>query len=263
METQLQNYSAEFLPDGCPPFLYKFFPITNNLFNALEHSYLWHSSRTQFNDPFDCYDELLYFSPDVENVREMYRQQKNLTTQQIEIAVSNFIADPSQLPAAYHQVKSEVIDAQGICCFTSNIESNLMWSHYANNHRGVALVYEPGVDLEHFMMAKVRYQEEFMPRNYFEQAHIGLMYLLTTKSKEWDYEQEYRTLSLNHTGAVPISKGCLKQVIFGCKSSEPDRLKIIDLIEKSGYKNILYKQAEMNKTSFKLSFKQVYPNLFT
>jgi hypothetical protein len=37
-----------------PEYIYKFYPINDNLHSAIRDKYIWFCSHEEFNDPFDC-----------------------------------------------------------------------------------------------------------------------------------------------------------------------------------------------------------------
>lgn len=243
----------EFLPDGLPSRLYKYHSINTNLHQSLKGNYFWHAGRTSFNDPYDCYKHLLTFSPTEEQLIE-YARRTLLPGEKLDQTTNFILKNPRLVPEAYLSTIDSVLDSQGICCLTTNYRNTLMWSHYANHHKGVCLGFETHRDLDSFFVAKVRYTDDFVPRNYFEDYEHSAMIMLTTKSKDWEYEQEYRLVN-ERQGAIPFGKAALTEVIFGCKVTQDDMLSVINTVETSGYKDVQYTQAYTLPNSFKLAFR--------
>ena len=81
----------------------------------------------------------------------------------------------------------------GIISFSKNWYQPLMWAHYAESHRGLAL----GFDVPDSLLSKINYVENRIKpvsdidRNSYEMQCL-IQKLLTTKHKEWSYEDEYR-----------------------------------------------------------------------
>ena len=65
-----------------------------------------------------------------------------------------------------------------------------MWAHYANSHRGIALVFRLGADEDEIGASPIRYQKEF-PRVAFKPTGIDVFYAFT-KGAAWQYEREWR-----------------------------------------------------------------------
>ena len=118
-----------------------------------------------------------------------------------------------------------------IYCLTPIPDSTLMWSHYADNHRGICLEF--ALDSPVFGSAKeVQYLS-----SYPKWAPHSLMtdtspHVLLTKSDAWAYEHEYRIIGLSGGISRPykdsplelsgdylgISAGALQAVIVGCEA---------------------------------------------
>jgi hypothetical protein len=84
-------------------------------------------------------------------------------------------------------------DVWGIVCFSRGWSHPLLWSHYADKHRGMALGFDvPDNDL----YSPVRYQRRRLPfpRREFGRDDVGDVVL--TKFTAWRYEAEYRCFCL-------------------------------------------------------------------
>lgn len=83
----------------------------------------------------------------------------------------------------------------GIVSLTESPAEPLMWSHYANGHRGIALVFDANSGL--FATAqRVQYQEAPPIINRLhDDGDTLLTKAVLTKSSEWRYEHEWRVLA--------------------------------------------------------------------
>jgi hypothetical protein len=86
----------------------------------------------------------------------------------------------------------------GALCFSSKWSDPLMWSHYADRHRGVALAF----DVPKYFVDPVQYRKsrvkDLLPRLHFgawEEMIAAMKQLFTTKYKRWEYESEWRHLT--------------------------------------------------------------------
>jgi len=89
--------------------------------------------------------------------------------------------------------KDEYDSSTGLLCFTSNWSNSMIWSHYANKHKGLCL----GFDVRRSKVLQVEYVEERIRRNLNHTASISKalqVQLLRTKASYWQYEQELRRL---------------------------------------------------------------------
>jgi len=196
---------------------------------------------------------LLKFEPTEKDIVEFCT--RNYADGEIPLAgqIAYLLKNPQKLVEAQWKSMDDSINGQGICCFAENFKNTLMWSHYAANHTGVCLTFNPHKDLSP-LIVKVRYTDNFTPRNYYENNRIGALIMLSTKSNDWQYEQEYRSISAK-PGPNLYKKEMLTEVIFGCKAAQDDIFGIMQTIETAGYTNVKYSIAFMEENSFKLGFK--------
>jgi len=127
-----------------------------------------------------------------------------LRDQRLKVATIRDLNDPFELLCAdlptpefrrsFAAFKTWAANNFGILCFTRRWKNPLMWSHYAEKHRGVVLEFE--IDEE--ALIKVRYTRK---RISFDLSKVALAdgfssddaeLLARTKSHHWSYEREYR-----------------------------------------------------------------------
>ena len=97
------------------------------------------------------------------------------------------IAQPNPvLRQAIRATKKQLAKECGMLCFSMDWHNPLLWSHYADRHRGVAL----GFDVEEEKLKKVAYVETrpVLTKIDFDVAD----WLLFTKFVDWQYENETR-----------------------------------------------------------------------
>ena len=90
------------------------------------------------------------------------------------------------------------IDAKyGVICFSRAWSNPVLWSHYAEKHRGVCL----GFDIADDLVIHVKYNGRRLVQNVKHDFSRGLLdekftlRLLGTKFKDWEYEDEVRVLT--------------------------------------------------------------------
>jgi len=169
---------------------------------------------------------------------------KALRDRRLKIARINELNDPFEFCAADFsdsstQTKLEAFKNQanerfGMICFCENYHDPVLWSHYADAHRGVALVFEIPDD----MAIHINYQPErfrmdvdtAIQRGGFNESDLNQ--LISIKFSSWGYEKEIRMLCHLHDHFCQIdSKG--KKVYFESLSLESfgvDALKLVGLI---------------------------------
>jgi hypothetical protein len=123
-----------------------------------------------------------------------------------------------------------LIGKRRMFCLSALPACTLMWSHYAENHRGICLEF--GIDNPLIGMAlSVIYKPEYpkwSPMD-FEAEEVRALEMLLIKAVEWGYEREYRIISLHNNelntplhvdegGRFTLPPGSLKSVIAGCQA---------------------------------------------
>lgn len=126
----------------------------------------------------------------------------------------------------YNKVFREISKKWGVLCFSQTWTEQLLWAHYADKHKGIALGFEIPED----NLLKVDYvSSEIRTRfkltgNVKEDEHRFLG-LAKVKFQEWKYEKEYRLLvDLNNCRKedglyfLPFGNALkLKEIVLGCR----------------------------------------------
>ncbi|MBY2984863.1 DUF2971 domain-containing protein [Rhizobium leguminosarum] len=107
---------------------------------------------------------------------------------------------------AFRQMRKHLNEANGILCMSEAWESPLMWAHYGDSHKGMAL----GFDVPDEAFYKVDYVKERPTlasmglNNLDEITAEDIKRLTRMKASGWDYEKEYRSYQRLKDG-VPIN----------------------------------------------------------
>ncbi|ADE14203.1 hypothetical protein Nhal_1030 [Nitrosococcus halophilus Nc 4] len=219
--------------------LFKFKKIDKTLLKSLVHGEIYFAQPERLNDPFDC-------SVDIFNALEkaISRSQSTIRTRLEQLRAMNCFIDKVQADLRH----------VGVCSFSLELINPLMWSHYADGHRGVCLTYafpesffyvEPiiGIDQVDYGLNPLSkwFIEEAANINSFEQLSIALIKkVLTVKSLSWGYEKEVRIIRRSD-GVQRLDRRHLKQICFGMSTSESDIQLVKELIENCGYEVTLCK----------------------
>ena len=143
------------------------------------------------------------------------------------------------------------INQYGVVCYSSDFYNNLLWAHYGDNHKGMCLVFNVSEE-EKSGLYKVNYQEKFPEINLTDDAntHEEIKTIVTTKSIEWKYENEYRQIFVmkNFLNKYP---GELIEIIFGCRTPFED-IKMVTNIAVSKNQNIVISKMHMDTSRYSL-----------
>lgn len=227
--------------------LYRYRSLNEFTFHSIESDYLWLSSPLQFNDPFDCQLFVEYFQLEKANIIK----KESLNTLQ------------EYYYGYYDNVIYKSFIDNGIACFSETKSEILMWSHYADFHRGICLEYEiDNSDENIFSLCRpVNYCLHYPMLNFseflkpdFNSTVDFIDKMVLTKSTSWKYEKEWRIVMPGYGNKkIDYPPTTLSGIYLGCNISDENKVRLISLIERKTIQPKVY-QCEKNINSFSLDF---------
>jgi hypothetical protein len=234
---------------------YKYRSINKNLIDSLVNSTLYFASRDKLNDPFDSRVDIAQL---IENLlNEEIDDEKKKELESIKSQNEFFI----DFENGYKDF--------GICSLSMEADNTLMWSHYADEHRGVALYFDMPESFlnnpdEILGVSSVKYEDNTISNWLLENAHNFekdhfefvtklLKIVLTAKSPAWHYEKEGRIIRPK-AGVYEIPRDILKGIVFGLRTSEKDE-NLIRSIAGKYYGEIQYSRATRSGSDFGIEVK--------
>ncbi len=235
--------------------------------SVITNQELYFSSPQKFNDPYDC---SLPFKQDPENsdpikikmkVEETAsREFPHLSGKELEEKCAKQVFLIQQNPESWFEMNwgytpSELHKTFGVLTFTPHPFNYLMWSHYAQSHKGFCVEFDTRLLVEsvagHFQ--KVKYRIDIPYFSISDKLEDELITkLLYTKSKDWCYEDEYRMTRIHSANvSVQFNPKALIAIYFGCKMPGEQQAEIIDLV-KPIYPWALFYKMELSKENFEL-----------
>jgi hypothetical protein len=221
--------------------------LTDVLINQRVHC----SDPANLNDPWDCRP---WFSvkvlDDPKKLEELmdwvlsFKPTSPVTEEQLRVFRTALRTDQNARQTfldTFSQNFLKVIAGRWrIYCLTAVPDSTLMWSHYADNHRGVCLEF--ALDSPVFGSAR----EVLYLSSYPEWAPHSLMndddpHVLLTKADDWKYEREYRVVGLAEGISRPVEQhplilsgkflrlppSALQAVIVGCEADYEEITRVV------------------------------------
>ena len=216
---------------------YQYKPCDKYLFQSLINKTLSLSSPSVFNDVFDT-PILNYLGQDEKN-------------------------------AEYQLLKKVYEQCVKIACFTrKKILSPLLWSHYADSHRGICVKYRfsqalcESTKTTLSFLNDVEYTNDI--KSIYQREGIGITEAFFVKSKDWKYENELRYVHFdenddgNKHSFVPMPE--INAVYFGVNCNEEDKMAIFNILKE---RNVEFYQMRLSKDKYgKLkAIKWKFPNL--
>jgi hypothetical protein len=222
MKSPLDLLTSAMKQQAFPEFLYKFRSDSDFTENIITKNELWFSDPLIFNDPYDCN------TPVTQNttINEIENWLKSLG---VDPVLAKDVAARLKANPNYMKVKTaEAMHNLGVCCFSSQCDNILQWSHYADYHKGICLKFEIEKDLTFFQIPViVTYRKLMQHYNHFVHSANIVNYLIRNKYIEWGYESEIRIVktkdAIENNGdnrSFKYKDMALKEIIFGFKTPD-------------------------------------------
>lgn len=239
-----------------PSIVYKYRNwIDNNHKDVLLKNQLYFSSPKDFNDPFDCtITPNLSLLDSEEKVRQYAHQlrddnEKTFPKSQVEDLVQRLLINRKKEQEFLNQLYFEGrADYYGVLSLTEKWNNILMWSHYADCHRGFCVGYwlQKFKNQNIFSGGLVDYPKnddfpvfdplhEDITTDFFTQSH--------SKGKDWCYEDEYRLLNVFYPSkatkedrTVVIPDNFFAEIVIGINASEETTNEILNLAKRKEIK---------------------------
>jgi len=225
-------------------YLYKYRAINENTISILRDSEIYFSPPQKLNDPYDCRIGIK------ESLDSAY--SKNAV-------IRDMVDNGGNLLKAWERMDRDIEEC-GILSLSQDRANTIMWTHYADEHKGICL----GFAFSHSWMCDPnQYMIGSSPVNYhgtnpfisiiqncykenyengkpppwgevWPQMMIGG---LVTKTADWEIENEYRVIR-KMPGLVPFSPDSLREVIFGLQISDDDKNTINGILALPQYSHV-------------------------
>jgi hypothetical protein len=263
-----------------PNKLYKY-RIWENTYHKrlLTHNEIYFSSILSFNDPFEGIIPIRYDLLSEEDILKIstgltrkkypwmeHKKAKSLAKRKI-LKSSRYWENYREMTRVQHNYR---IEKFGIFSLTEDPHNIVMWSHYADSHKGICA----GFDMQEFNkyrgtifthsgiiidLHKIEYEDKFpvFERDKMSVEDHGVKPLIT-KSEYWNYEKEWRMISINNNSNIPlkIRDGMISEIILGCRMSDKRREEIIEILRRKKSKISLF-QASIRDSAFQLEWNRI------
>ncbi len=222
--------------------------------SILKNRSVWYASPSSFNDPFDCKIRPLKVPNDGEFIGDFSDMD------QLEYYLASRVKEASEkgnenefheflykLTKRRNDKLEEQSKSYAVMCFSEIHDHGLMWSHYADEHKGIVITFERNEDnmLGRSSCRPTRYSRHYPRISHAEywnsrknapkdkpEDHDVLSMCLFTKYEDWFYEKEWRDVVYNSEGAGKLIQldAKIKGVFFGCRTPEVDKQIVKDIL---------------------------------
>lgn len=267
-------------------YFYKYRPINDHLIETLTCNELYFVDPRKYNDPIDSvvngfiegtFEEIIKYKVDNGQNREnaIWKLIDEICIGECQITGNKFKYNPPKKGLHFDFAHIPTY------CLSERNDDILMWSHYADNHRGVCLSFKAKygkipdygyegygliIDNERIPINSIEYRN-YMPNdiNFIDKNNKEnrLLEFLLTKGLCWEQEIENRMFSFSEpeTNGIKICKFEKKElegIIFGLNVERDKALDVYNVI-KEYYKDIpikFYKALKVKK-EYKIKIKPI------
>ncbi len=247
--------------------LYRYRPLSTPqeldwVCKSISESWLYWGSPLDFNDPFDCQPAFIFEGSRAER-RALARKSADFVHQneprasRRRAARQSLVIPDEWIVSTMKASTTHELRRYGVVCLSSKNDHILMWAHYASNHSGICLGYQPSLKAIDLACAfEVHYHESRPIINLVHSVvEQGLFDTLLIKSNQWSYESEWRMLERRiNNRQRPYPPDALAYVIFGYKTGIDDQARILAAIDSSGSRPKVFK-AEIDEQEFQLNIR--------
>lgn len=226
---------------------------------------LYHPLPNQFNDPFECKPHFRW----PETAKEVQQIRKHLikvarsegkSRKEAEAVVAKSMTKEGFVQNTIYGAVSRTLGEVRVCSFTSSKENLLFWAHYADSHRGFCVEYD-ATKLPISYAFKVHYSMKYPEVKYPAPSDARGLKPLLIKSKEWAYEEEFRTIFVPEAYRQPKNDGTslilsgndMKNVYFGAFMEETHKKLLLELLNQGPFNPGVW-QTKLSQSAFELQF---------
>jgi Protein of unknown function (DUF2971) len=234
--------------------IYRYRSFNKYSIEELVNSEFYIKLPNEVNDPFDskCIFDEMGTEADFRkhHMLCLKKQRPDLSDEQIRQEVDVFIESnqwrdrefTEDLFKSFREDTSEKFSKLAMVCFSKKNDDILMWSHYADEHKGFCLIFDRA-RLEascHAPLYDMSYNRKKFGDLMEEDVIKIAQKLVLTKSKDWCYEKEVRMIipiipgktvyGIRNARFMKYSEEALIGVIFGCRMPYNDKSTIKKLL---------------------------------
>lgn len=240
--------------NSSPRYFYKFRSLSGNQAKYVERTIcnneIFSPAPSSFNDPFDCRPIFSFEASDTEK-RKYFNAVAAKKLPNPNRRERRAFAKDGRRHIALNSTQQEVRDyfvdlltkKIGVYCLSEVRDDILMWSHYADSHRGVCLEFD-GYIPDFAGAHQILYRSERRLINPFRDTHKEMVdAALLTKASHWAYEKEWRIVGPQGPGVRLFAPRCLTGIIFGAQIAPSDAEKVLKWIKRRTLPMKVYRAA--------------------
>lgn len=241
-----------------PRKLYKYRSFGVNSLRLLSMGEIYYAKPRSFNDPLDC-DPTVQVDTDRASIERLclrmlavrYGKEKALKKmgdhRYMTTEYGDYKTDPEvekyykrRLGSEIKQLVDAEMDSRGVLSLAERWDCPLMWSHYADEHRGLCIEYDMNdnvcshikpVDYRRPRSIKITELMQWKLHKSAEAEQNVLDTYFFAKSSQWRYEKEWR--DIHPSNGVNLAPFRISGIYFGLRCDVAVRTSIVKLFANS------------------------------
>lgn len=247
-----------------PSSVYRYEPINNLTLKNLKSQVVYFSSPQNFNDPYDC---AINAEPKIPKDRELKQYlrswlKRDDVPQEVKDDIENYNPDVirstilKNATETIERERSRFLKKAGVLCFSATKSNTLMWSHYADWHKGFC--FEFSTEHDPFKkLLRVQYKSSIPKIDFVSsmkhQQNEAILDLFLTKSSDWKYEQEWRAIHTEAHTIYPYPPESLLSISFGSECDDT-LIEIVCLTIQGQNPNVKFFKGKKAEKKFQITF---------
>lgn len=250
-----------------PEKLYKYESFNSQSLSNLKNQKIYFSKPKGFNDPFDCSIRCEFEDITSNDLVLMHKHFLDKCPNQAQY-ISKYGEFPNEkfsvfikkiIDTVFEEAQKRLLNQRGISCFSEKNDEILMWSHYADSHKGFCLEFDTKAPLFD-KAAKVDYRDEFpiidQVALLLDEDLDQILKMATTKHTNWRYEEEWRTIYEEPDTLYGYEGNTLTGVYFGAEMDFAHK-EIIALILQDQNPNVKFHEGKKSNRMFLIEFSPI------
>lgn len=259
-----------------PRYLYKYRSLATSddvkhAAEIFEDHILYLATVETYNDPFECRFEFNFRAFDWIKIRKfaavIQGKYPGISPEEAKEEARKLILGPPRPPtrSIEQTVSAGMVDRvrkeMGVLSLTKKRDPILMWSHYADKHRGICLQFDTSVSEATSVLRgamPVRYRKRIPVLRYFRlstKLDVDMAYdTAARKSEVWKYENEWRIIKVDAPRTkVAFPPRALSGVILGKEISQENKDLVRGWVARQGHPVTVH-QADLHPRKYSLTF---------
>lgn len=205
-----KSYWLEYKNDNMPSSFFKYTSAKQYIYELINDDLMFLPKIKDLNDPFEI--QLFY---DIEKIKNAFTFKNRKIIKKV---VGNETFEAEYIPPInsknidelnniLYDINENIKNKTSVVCLSERNDINPLWAHYADNHKGICIEYDLKNCNNNFLKTlclPIDYVEKRdntrdLKSIIIDEDYENSLFILKTaitKSKDWEYEQEWRIIFL-------------------------------------------------------------------